>query len=140
MFDSRRSGTARLRAEPAQDRVPRTSLQEVRQLQRERGNSEDAGATDRAAGSADPAAPTEANFEAEVLSMTAEATAPTEANFEAEVLSMTAEATAPTEANAAAVGPVTRVDIAAPTEPDLLPQGAGDRGNPPQTAPLQWER
>ncbi|MBV8317363.1 MAG: hypothetical protein JOZ53_20685 [Planctomycetaceae bacterium] len=56
MFDSRQSGTARLRAEMAQDRVLRTSLQEVRRLQRERGDSEDAGATDLAAGSADPAA------------------------------------------------------------------------------------
>ena len=99
MFDSRKSGAARLRAEMAQYRVLRTSLQEVRRLQRERGEAEDSGATDLAAGSRDPAAPTEANFEAEVLSMTAEATAPTEANAEA-------------------VGPVTRVDIAAPTEPN----------------------
>ena len=99
MFDSRKSGTARLRAEMAQYRVLRTSLQEVRRLQCERGEAEDSGATDLAAGSADPAAPTEANFEAEVLSITAEATAPTEANAEA-------------------VEPVTRVDIAAPTEPN----------------------
>jgi hypothetical protein len=107
MFDSRRSGTARLRAELAQDRVLRTSLQEVRRLQRERGGAEDAWATDRATGSADPSAPTEANFEAEVLSMAA-------------------EATAPTGANAGAVGPVTRVDSATPIEPDLLPRGADE--------------
>ncbi|MBV8076298.1 MAG: hypothetical protein JO284_07870 [Planctomycetaceae bacterium] len=107
LFDSRRSGTARLRAELAQDRVPRTSLQEVRRLQRERGGAADAGATDRAAGSGNPAASTEANLEAEVRSMTAEAAAPTEANLEA-------------------VGPVTQVDIAAPIELDLLPRGAGD--------------
>ena len=99
MFDSGTSGAARLRAELAQYRVLRTSLQEVRRLQRERGGAEDAGATDLAAGSRDPAAPTEANFEAEVLSMTA-------------------EAIAPTEANAGAVGPVTRLDIAAPTGPN----------------------
>ncbi len=100
MFDSRRSGTARLRAEMAQYRVLRTSLQEVRRLQCERCEAEDSGATDRAAGSQDLSAPTEANFEAEVLSLTAEATAPTEPNAEA-------------------VGPATRVDIAAPTEPNL---------------------
>ena len=80
MFDSRKSGTARLRAEMAQYRVLRTSLQEVRRLQCERGGGEaaDSGATDLAAGSRDPSAPTEPNLEAEVLSMTAEATAPTE--------------------------------------------------------------
>ncbi|MBV8606037.1 MAG: hypothetical protein JO034_01065, partial [Singulisphaera sp.] len=56
MFDSRKSGTARLRAELAQDRVLRTSLQEVRRLQRERAAAAAAGATDRAAGSGNPAA------------------------------------------------------------------------------------
>ncbi|MBV8232766.1 MAG: hypothetical protein JO329_22515, partial [Planctomycetaceae bacterium] len=122
LFDSGPSGAARLRAELAQDRVLRTSLQEVRRLQRERGEAADAGASDRAAGSADPAAPTEANLEAEVLSLTAKAAAPTEANLEAEVLSLTAKATAPTEANAEEVGPVTRVDIAAPTR--LNPEAA----------------
>ncbi|MBV8265998.1 MAG: hypothetical protein JO252_06605, partial [Planctomycetaceae bacterium] len=103
MFDSGPSGAARLRAELAQYRVLRTSLQEVRRLQRERAEAdeaEDSGATDVAAGSRDPAAPTEANLEAEVLSMTA-------------------EVIAPTEANAAAVGQVTRADVAAPTEPNL---------------------
>ena len=89
MFDSRKSGIARLRAELAQYRVLRTSLQEVRRLQCERGEAADSGATDLAAGSRDSAAPTEPNFEAEVLSMTA-------------------DATAPTEANSAAVGPVTQ--------------------------------
>ena len=54
MFDSRKSGTARLRAEMAQYRVLRTSLQEVRRLQCERGEAEDSGATDLAAGSARP--------------------------------------------------------------------------------------
>ena len=98
MFDSRKSGAARLRAELAQYRVLRTSLQEVRRLQCERGDAEDLGVTDLTAGSADPSAPTEANFEAEILSMTAEATTPTEANAEA-------------------VGLVTRVDIVAPTGP-----------------------
>jgi hypothetical protein len=107
LFDSGPSGAARLRAELAQYRVLRTSLQEVRRLQRERGDAADSGATDLAAGSADPAAPTEANLEAEVRSRTAEATAPTEANAEA-------------------VGPVTRVDIAAPIELGLLPRGASD--------------
>ena len=102
MFDSRKSGAARLRAEMAQYRVLRTSLQEVRRLQRERAadEAEDSGATDVAAGSRDPSVPTEPNLEAEVLSMTAEATAPTGPNAEA-------------------VGPVTRVDVAAPTEPNL---------------------
>ncbi len=61
LFDSGTSGAARLRAELAQYRVLRTSLQEVRRLQRERGEAEDAGATDLAAGSRDPSAPTEAN-------------------------------------------------------------------------------
>ncbi|MBV8232442.1 MAG: hypothetical protein JO329_20870, partial [Planctomycetaceae bacterium] len=81
LFDSGPSGAARLRAELAQDRVLRTSLQEVRRLQRERAEAdeaEDSGATDVAAGSRDASAPTEPNFEAKVLSMTAEATAPTE--------------------------------------------------------------
>ncbi|MBV8315904.1 MAG: hypothetical protein JOZ53_13265 [Planctomycetaceae bacterium] len=99
LFDGGPSGAARLRAELAQYRVLRTSLQEVRRLQRERGEAGDAGASDRAAGSGDPAAPTEADFEAEVLCMTAEATASTEANAEV-------------------VGPVTRLDIAAPIRPN----------------------
>ncbi|MBV8076546.1 MAG: hypothetical protein JO284_09125, partial [Planctomycetaceae bacterium] len=99
LFDGGPSGAARLRAELAQYRVLRTALQEVRRLQRERGEAAAVGATDRAAGSADPLAPTEANLEAEVLSMTAEATAPIEPN--------------------AAVGPATRVDSAAPTGPNL---------------------
>ncbi|MBV8267065.1 MAG: hypothetical protein JO252_12115, partial [Planctomycetaceae bacterium] len=99
LFDGGPSGAARLRAELAQDRVLRTSLQELRRLQRERAEAADAGASDRAAGSADPAAPTEANLEAVVLCMTAEATASTEANAEA-------------------VEPVTQVDIAAPTGPN----------------------
>ncbi|MBV8315700.1 MAG: hypothetical protein JOZ53_12240, partial [Planctomycetaceae bacterium] len=66
MFDGRPSGAVRLRAELAQDRVLRTSLQEVRRLQRERaeaGEAEDSGATDVTAGSRDPSAPTEANLE-----------------------------------------------------------------------------
>ena len=72
-------------------------------MQRERGEAADAGATDLAPGSADSSAPTEANFEAGVRSMTA-------------------EATASTEANGAAVGPVTRLDNAAPTgsNPEIL--------------------
>jgi hypothetical protein len=47
-----------------------------------------------------PGAPTEPNFEAEVLSATAETAAPTEPNSEPEVPSATAEMTAPTEPNA----------------------------------------
>ncbi|MBV8612020.1 MAG: hypothetical protein JO034_31830 [Singulisphaera sp.] len=63
LFDGGPSGAARLRAELAQDRVLRTALQEVGRLQRERAEAAAAGATDRAAGSADPAAPTEAIYE-----------------------------------------------------------------------------
>ncbi|MBV8266558.1 MAG: hypothetical protein JO252_09560, partial [Planctomycetaceae bacterium] len=97
LFDSGPSGAARLRAELAQYRVLRTSLQEVRRLQSERAEAENSGASDRALESADPATPTEANFGAGVPSMTAEATAPTEAKAEV-------------------VEPVMRLDIAAPTE------------------------
>ncbi|MBV8267900.1 MAG: hypothetical protein JO252_16360, partial [Planctomycetaceae bacterium] len=131
LFDGGPSGAARLRAELAQYRVLRTSLQEVRRLQRERGEAGAAGATDRAAGSGDPAAPTEADLEAEVLSMMAEATATTEAKFESEVLSVTADATATTEAKAEAVGPVTKVDIAAPAEANPSP----DASHAPSTQP-----
>ncbi|MBV8318896.1 MAG: hypothetical protein JOZ53_28500, partial [Planctomycetaceae bacterium] len=66
LFDGGPSGAARLRAELAQDRVLRTSLQELRRLQRARAEAdkaEDLGTTDVAAGSRDSSAPTEAIYE-----------------------------------------------------------------------------
>ena len=87
-------------------------------MQRERAEAANTGASDRAAGSADPAAPTEANFGAGVPSMTAGATAPTEAKAEVVGPVMRLDIAAPTEANPEAPLPCEAVGAVAPSEAD----------------------